>query len=152
MLPKMLPAQPALEPAEKPVPPWEQSPADFVTAPVLENPTSWPISNTGPMYVWNPAATGPIAAIDDQESGAGPKLRTPTDASRGIWMCVCCCYGYTKGASMPCEGEHGTASAHVTGRLTVGSYYYNRTTWPLHLCPDPAPRRFAHLVALPHIS
>jgi hypothetical protein len=32
----------------------------------------WPVSTTGPMYVWNPAATGPIAAVgdddDDEES------------------------------------------------------------------------------------
>jgi len=76
----MLPAQPALEAVEKPLPPWERSPADFVTAPVIDNPAPWPISNTGPMYVWNPAATGPIAAIGDGESGAQPKLGARTDA------------------------------------------------------------------------
>jgi hypothetical protein len=66
----MLPAQPALESAEQPLAPWEESPADFATAPPIDD-TPWHISSTGPMYVWNPAATGPIIAIgnDDGESG-----------------------------------------------------------------------------------
>ena len=68
--PMMLPAQPALESAEQPLAPWEESPADFATAPPIDD-TPWHISSTGPMYVWNPAATGPIIAIgnDDGESG-----------------------------------------------------------------------------------
>jgi hypothetical protein len=66
----MLPAQPALEPAGPPLAPWEQSPADFATAPAMDNLDPWPVSSTGPMYVWNPAATGPIAAIgNDDEKG-----------------------------------------------------------------------------------
>ena len=65
--PAMLPAQPALESAEKPLPPWERSPADFATAPAVEEKAPWPISNTGPMYVWNPAATGPILAVSDDD-------------------------------------------------------------------------------------
>jgi subtilisin family serine protease len=70
-LPDMLPAEPALEPAEHAIPPWEQSPADFAAAPAIDEATPWPVSNTGPMYVWNPAATGPIAAVghDDEERG-----------------------------------------------------------------------------------
>ncbi len=66
----MLPAQPALEAAGQPLAPWEQSPADFATAPATDDLDPWPVSSTGPMYVWNPAATGPIAAIgdDDEES------------------------------------------------------------------------------------
>jgi len=68
-LPEMLPAQPALEAAEQPLPPWERSPADFATAPAVDEAASWPISTTGPMYVWNPAATGPIVAVGgDEES------------------------------------------------------------------------------------
>ncbi len=68
-LPEMLPAQPALEVAGQPLPPWERSPADFATAPAVDKVAPWPISNTGPMYVWNPAATGPIVAVggDDEE-------------------------------------------------------------------------------------
>lgn len=69
-LPEMLPAQPALEAAGQPLPPWERSPADFATAPAVDDAASWPVSTTGPMYVWNPAATGPIVAVgdDDEES------------------------------------------------------------------------------------
>jgi subtilisin family serine protease len=67
-LPEMLPAQPALEPARQPLAPWEQSPADFATAPAVDDHDPWPLSNTGPMYVWNPAATGPIAIGSDEES------------------------------------------------------------------------------------
>ena len=69
-LPEMLPAQPALEPAGQPLAPWEQSPADFATAPATDDLDPWPVSSTGPMYVWNPAATGPIAAIGDDEESA----------------------------------------------------------------------------------
>jgi subtilisin family serine protease len=65
--PQMLPAQPALESAGQPLAPWEQSPADFATAPAVDSLAPWPVSNTGPMYVWNPAATGPIIAVSDDE-------------------------------------------------------------------------------------
>ena len=66
-LPEMLPAQTAVE-AEQSVPPWERSPADFATAATADEPAPWPISTTGPMYVWNPAATtGPLSAVGDDE-------------------------------------------------------------------------------------
>jgi subtilisin family serine protease len=70
-LPEMLPSQPALEAAGQPLAPWERSPADFATAPAVDEVAPWPVSTTGPMYVWNPAATGPIIAVedDDEESG-----------------------------------------------------------------------------------
>jgi hypothetical protein len=64
--PTMLPAQPVLESADHPVPPWEQSPAEFATAPPRDV-EPWPISTTGPMYVWNPAATGPIVAVSTED-------------------------------------------------------------------------------------
>jgi hypothetical protein len=70
-LPEMLPAQPALEAAAPPLAPWEQSPADFATAPDVSDVAPWPISNTGPMYVWNPSATGPIAAVGDDDEDPG---------------------------------------------------------------------------------
>jgi subtilisin family serine protease len=69
--PTMLPAQPALESAEPPLAPWEQSPAAFATAPAVDDVAPWPLSNTGPMYVWNPSATGPIVAIGDEEGQGG---------------------------------------------------------------------------------
>jgi len=65
--PQMLPAQPALESAAQPLAPWEESPADFATAPAVDSLAPWPVSTTGPMYVWNPAATGPIIAVSDDE-------------------------------------------------------------------------------------
>jgi hypothetical protein len=69
--PAMLPAQPALESASQQMAPWEQSPAEFATAPASDSVAPWPVSTTGPMYVWNPAATGPIIAIgDDGESAS----------------------------------------------------------------------------------
>jgi hypothetical protein len=69
--PKMLPAQPALGSAEQPLAPWEQSPADFATAPAVDDLASWPVSDTGPMYVWNPSATGPIIAIGNEGEEGG---------------------------------------------------------------------------------
>jgi hypothetical protein len=65
--PQMLPVQPALESAGPPLAPWEQSPEEFATAPAADSLALWPVSNTGPMYVWNPAATGPIIAVSDDE-------------------------------------------------------------------------------------
>jgi len=65
--PMMLPAEPALE-AAQPLAPWEKSPADFAIAPPTEDLAPWPVSSTGPMYVWNPAATGPIAAIGNNDN------------------------------------------------------------------------------------
>ncbi len=62
------------------LPPWEKSPADFAAAPPPDDlapgdraagdraagdRASWPVTNTGPMYVWNPAATGPLSLPDD---------------------------------------------------------------------------------------
>jgi subtilisin family serine protease len=50
--------------ADPPLPPWEQSPSVFAAAPVPKAPPPWPLSSSGPMYVWNPAATtGPIHTV-----------------------------------------------------------------------------------------
>jgi subtilisin family serine protease len=68
-------APPDREPAPAPetaVPPWERSPADFAIALPEEDAPSWPGSNTGPMYVWNPAATtGPLSIAADQVIAGG---------------------------------------------------------------------------------
>jgi hypothetical protein len=49
--------------------PWEKSPADFAVAPA-DDPAPWPVSNTGPMYVWNPAATtGPLSIVEGTAEG-----------------------------------------------------------------------------------
>jgi hypothetical protein len=67
----MLPAPPALEPAGPPLAPWEQSPAEFATAPAEDDVAPWPLSSTGPMYVWNPSATGPTVASGNDEGEGG---------------------------------------------------------------------------------
>ena len=53
--------------ADGPLPPWEQSPAVFASAPVPKAPPPWPLSSSGPMYVWNPdATTGPLNTAGGQ--------------------------------------------------------------------------------------
>ena len=66
---RALPAvQPEARPADAPLAPWERSPAEFAAAPPQPELTPWPVSSTGPMYVWNPAATtGPLPAVEDDE-------------------------------------------------------------------------------------
>jgi subtilisin family serine protease len=55
----------ATRPADGPLPPWEQSPSVFALAPVPKAPPPWPLSSSGPMYVWNPdATTGPLNIVD----------------------------------------------------------------------------------------
>ena len=55
-------------PDDQPLPPWERSPDDFASAPPTDELVPWPVSSTGPMYVWNPAATtGPLSAITDDD-------------------------------------------------------------------------------------
>jgi Subtilase family len=47
-------------------PPWEQPPTVFASAPVPKAPPPWPLSSSGPMYVWNPdATTGPLNTTDE---------------------------------------------------------------------------------------
>jgi hypothetical protein len=61
--------QPEARPTDTPLAPWEQSPADFATAPPQPEVGSWPVSSTGPMYVWNPAATtAPLPVVEDDEA------------------------------------------------------------------------------------
>lgn len=47
--------------------PWERSPEDFAMAPILPRDPQWPVTSTGPMYIWNPSATGPQQALDPDE-------------------------------------------------------------------------------------
>jgi subtilisin family serine protease len=55
-------------PTDGPLPPWEQSPSVFASAPVPKAPPPWPLSSTGPMYVWNPAATtGPLRPVEEED-------------------------------------------------------------------------------------
>jgi subtilisin family serine protease len=54
--------------ADAPLAPWEQSPSEFASAPVPKAPPPWPLSSTGPMYVWNPAATtGPLSPVEEED-------------------------------------------------------------------------------------
>jgi subtilisin family serine protease len=58
----------ASRPADGPLPPWEQPPSAFASAPVPKAPPPWPLSSSGPMYVWNPAATtGPLSPVGEEE-------------------------------------------------------------------------------------
>ena len=55
-------------PHDGPLPPWEQPPSVFASAPTPKAPPPWPLSSTGPMYVWNPAATtGPLRPVEEEE-------------------------------------------------------------------------------------
>jgi hypothetical protein len=55
--------------ADGPLPPWEQPPSVFASAPVPKAPPPWPLSSSGPMYVWNPdATTGPLNTADGRPS------------------------------------------------------------------------------------
>jgi len=52
--------------ADAPLAPWEESPSTFAIAPVPKAPPPWPLSSSGPMYVWNPdATTGPLHILDE---------------------------------------------------------------------------------------
>jgi subtilisin family serine protease len=56
-------------PADAPLPPWEQSPAVLASAPVPKGQPPWPLSSSGPMYVWNPdATTGPLNTVRELPS------------------------------------------------------------------------------------
>jgi len=59
-------ALPAAPSPEAPLAPWERSPEDFAMAPLPQD-APWPVSNTGPMYIWNPSATGPQQALDPDD-------------------------------------------------------------------------------------
>ena len=59
----------ARRPADGPLPPWEQSPAMLASAPIPKGQPPWPLSSSGPMYVWNPdATTGPLNTIGELPS------------------------------------------------------------------------------------
>ena len=66
-------ANPSVRPSpgradDEPLPPWEQSPSVFASAPVPKAPPPWPLSSSGPMYVWNPAATtGPLRPVEEED-------------------------------------------------------------------------------------
>jgi hypothetical protein len=71
--------QPRTSPVEQ-VPPWEQSPEEFAAAAIRVDLPEWTATSSGPMYVWNPASTGPLPAVgtdaadgtDDQELSERP--------------------------------------------------------------------------------
>jgi subtilisin family serine protease len=62
------PEQPKPAKGDAPLAPWELSPEEFAAAPLQEDVTQWRISNTGPMYVWNPnSTTGPLFVVSDDD-------------------------------------------------------------------------------------
>jgi hypothetical protein len=69
-LPSVRPALPSVRPAlpaaAGPVPPWEESPADFAVAPPEDTALPRTGAGTGPMFVWNAGdTTGQFPAISD---------------------------------------------------------------------------------------
>jgi subtilisin family serine protease len=67
---------PAGRAADAPLAPWEQSPSVFASAPVPKAPPPWPLSSSGPMYVWNPAATtGPLNTEGEHPSAPPEEAR-----------------------------------------------------------------------------
>jgi hypothetical protein len=59
----------AKSPGVKELPPWEQPAGAYTAAPVPADLPDWTPSNSGPMYVWNPAAsTGPLPAVPEPGS------------------------------------------------------------------------------------
>jgi Subtilase family len=67
--------RPALPPAgragraapDAPVPPWELAAGEVAAAPVPADLSDLPVSNSGPMYIWNPAASGPLPILRDED-------------------------------------------------------------------------------------
>jgi subtilisin family serine protease len=59
--PDQKPAQAQVDPqaADDQLAPWEESPTEFADAPLVEEPPPWPVSTTGPMYIWNPTDRPP---------------------------------------------------------------------------------------------
>jgi hypothetical protein len=63
--------------ADELLPPWELA-TGLAAAPMPTEVPEWPKANTGPMYVWNPSASGPLPVPRDDEeekeqlSGTGP--------------------------------------------------------------------------------
>jgi hypothetical protein len=60
--------QPRTSPDDQ-VPPWEQSPEEFAAAPIRADLPEWTATSAGPMYVWNPASTGPLPAVGSDAAG-----------------------------------------------------------------------------------
>jgi subtilisin family serine protease len=58
---------PPARPASEPRPPWERYPDAYTTSPLPLNAPPVPVSNTGPMYIWNPGTTGPLPALENFE-------------------------------------------------------------------------------------
>jgi hypothetical protein len=54
------------------LPPWEQPASAYAAAPTPASPPEWTVSNGGPMYVWNPAATtAPVPPDGEPQAGPG---------------------------------------------------------------------------------
>jgi subtilisin family serine protease len=50
-------------------PPWEQPRAPSAGTLPQDDTARWPASNTGPMYVWNPATSGPLSILGGTAAG-----------------------------------------------------------------------------------
>jgi hypothetical protein len=69
-------------PAAKELPPWEQPAGAYAAAPVPADLPDWTVSNSSPMYVWNPAAnTGPLPVVP--ELGSPPPAEPESNPDMG---------------------------------------------------------------------
>ncbi|HEX8005894.1 MAG TPA: hypothetical protein VF482_05630, partial [Trebonia sp.] len=65
-------------PGVRELPPWEQPADAYAAAPIPADLPDWTVSNSGPMYVWNPAtSTGPLPALP--EPGSPPPAEPESD-------------------------------------------------------------------------
>jgi hypothetical protein len=67
VLPPTAPAGRGRHAADVPVPPWELAGGELAAAPVPTEIPDLPVSNTGPMYIWNPSASGPLPILSEEE-------------------------------------------------------------------------------------
>lgn len=74
-LPPASPAGRGRHAADAPVPPWELAGGELAAAPVPMEIPDLPVSNTGPMYVWNPSASGPLPILNEDEPEEQPPPR-----------------------------------------------------------------------------
>jgi hypothetical protein len=79
-------AQPAAA-ADELLPPWELA-TGMAAAPVVTDLPELPKANTGPMYVWNPSASGPLPILSEDEEDQGQEQLFGTGPWFPAWPAV----------------------------------------------------------------
>jgi subtilisin family serine protease len=129
---------------DRQVPPWEQAPEEFTTAPARVDLPDWTPSNTGPMYVWNPASTGPLPATPGDAADREENRKLSRTAGWSLPT------GGTAAPPLARAASLGELGLHV-GRVQVHVFLAGQLPDRLHhLVGDGTPRlrrRFARQVA-----